>query len=929
MPTAVEQIIFTAVPNGISAGNLQISVHVAPTLSGGSTGTLSDFSDFQNWPSLMSSEGHLRLTFTNTGKSVLGTARVAAMTTSVLRNDLWQALFSPASTIRYSARDAAEAHFATTPIVSYPSDQIASFLQSTYTALTVGSPSSYPSAQTLADSYGDLGFGGGEERNRLLGLWNSLAAARVTAPPSGGQIPYANNWSGTSIALGMAALRFYHMPPLYQLPPNQNVPPAPSLPTIDFHRALTFIGQHRTLQRALGLVFDVVVPITEITFGSSLSDFYVQAEPCNVDGAVFSSRSGVTYTPIVPRVQCDASSSVFQAHAASSQIVGRQLTLGDTTSFVVYEIDVDGGGLKTAQFADNLKLAQQPQSGTVDSQNGPAPDAPTAYAPPALRSSGLTVAAVNRGLAFAAALQGSAKMSDRALRNDRAVPDLTAEDLVTGYVLDVYDSTTKNWHSTAMRDVVYTAGSITLNSTPPDEPGLDSPPRSQTSPTDPSQNQFNVPANIIRWTGWSNAAPRPGNPLADDGTASSGPGSGPFDELTDRDPAKRRDAAAAAVRHGIRTPRACRRHRRQRSAADERLARVDRRQRQHRLAGGHVADEPRACGPAGLRPARADRLTRRIHVERLAAPGRVAQAARDPRHRQLSVLGARHSRPTGSPKDSPNCTASSTPAPAARSTGVRATYNLITPRESSTYPLSAQTTPSGSPLWEPITLTDAVPFLPDPLARGGTLFVLDGPLTGDSYQFDFDPTSGKSWPFAQPYGIVLAPGATQQATKDATARQLTFTLTPGDTVPLQLSSYVNDTDLPKLGMAWWIIDYYKGAANVPAALGKAIVSGLTWSITPYTPLELVYAVQKPLLTPVFTSMSPLKELGWTYAEIHGDITYSPKSTARTDLIAGWQEPVDNGPGTGAPLGPGLAGHDDAAQTIDGLHDSELAGAEGV
>jgi len=42
MPTAVEQIIFTAIPNGVPTGTdvgmLSISVQVAPTLSGGATG---------------------------------------------------------------------------------------------------------------------------------------------------------------------------------------------------------------------------------------------------------------------------------------------------------------------------------------------------------------------------------------------------------------------------------------------------------------------------------------------------------------------------------------------------------------------------------------------------------------------------------------------------------------------------------------------------------------------------------------------------------------------------------------------------------------------------------------------------------------------------------------------------------------------------
>ena len=101
MPTAVEQIMWTAVPNGIGTAAtggqvLNLSVHVSPTLSGGSTGTLTDFPDFQNWPAFVGSgrDGHIHVDFTDGSHNPLGSTTIA-IDTSVLDNALWAALFNP------------------------------------------------------------------------------------------------------------------------------------------------------------------------------------------------------------------------------------------------------------------------------------------------------------------------------------------------------------------------------------------------------------------------------------------------------------------------------------------------------------------------------------------------------------------------------------------------------------------------------------------------------------------------------------------------------------------------------------------------------------------------------------------------------------------------------------------------------------------
>ncbi len=904
MPTAVEQIMWTAVPNGIGTGAtggqvLNLSVFVSPTLSvtGGTlTGTLSDFPDFQNWPQLVSSsrDGHIHVAFTDGSGTALG-ATTIAIDPSVVNNALWLALFSPAGSIQYMAREPYEFKLTTTPVVSYPADQVANFLKSTYTNLAINSPTSYPSVDSLGSIYGQLGYANQDGIEELGILWNFLSSQRLNPPASGagGKAPYYNDWSTTSIEDAFAALRFYHMAP--GMGPGKSQPPPPvALPTVDFHRALTFIGDHRTLQRALGLVFDVSVSTAVLpSLTSSVnSDIYVRAYASNVDGTQSFGGSGVTYTGLTPRTQCNASTSVFEAHPATGQIVGRQLTLGDPSSFSIYEIDVDGGGLKTTQFADNLKLAQQPRSNEPSSSNGPAPDAPQSYAPPSLRSSGLTVAAVNRGKSFVTQLNNA-----NAIFQASPLPDLTAEDLVKGFVLDVYDAAGKTWHSTSMRDVEYVVSSASITLGPvTDEPGTDAPPRMQNDPTNSSQTQLNLPENLIRWNGWSNAAPRYGTPLADDGSTnlSSGPGSGPFNQLAITGPS----GSGPVTPHPGSLPRL-----RYGSEYALRARVVD-------IAGNVIAlNDPNAAG-VGDALDRVSPLSAFGRHEPIGSPDIYTSNTNPLPGESLKRLVIRDidASPSSDRTFAPNRIAESfAELHSEFDTGSGGAldptaYSLIVGAESQRYPGSL--TPSGVQVWNPITLTAPVPFLPDPLARGGTLFVTLGPLTGQHYQFDFNPASGQKWPAYQPYGIVFKPGAVQNVALDATTRQLTFETTKGDTVTMQLSSYMNGGDLLKFGLAWWIAAFY-APGTPPAALGDSIVEGLTWAFTPWTTLELVYAVQKPLLIPKFANMFADKVLGQTFATIGGDITYSPKSTARTDLLAAWGDPVDNGPGTGTPQGPGV------------------------
>jgi hypothetical protein len=231
------------------------------------------------------------------------------------------------------------------------------------------------------------------------------------------------------------------------------------------------------------------------------------------------------------------------------------------------------------------------------------------------------------------------------------------------------------------------------------------------------------------------------------------------------------------------------------------------------------------------------------------------------------------------------------------------TYNEIVNRESARYP-DPPANPATAP--KPITLTAAVPFLPDPLARGAALTVTNGTLVNQTIPFDFSPASGGSWPNYRPFGLQLVPGAAapsdakQSFTVDNTHRLVTFRLTEADTIVVNLTSTCKTGDVPLFAL---------GYVDGVALDANAVATGQYWAITPNVQLELIYAVQKPLLTPEFSSLpTPGRNAGDTFADLIGDLVWSPKSTSTIDVLANWGEPVDDpvnnlpvqGPGTPNP-----------------------------
>lgn len=902
MATPTETVKWVAVPNGYdSSGNLLLSIVVAPELAGGSTGTLADFPDFQDWPSTLQNQS--LSFFVNFQKDSTAADVFVTIPTGKLNSTLWKTLFP--STLSYGPPDPIQDRFRSVAVASYPALQISDFVQGQYQSY---SPSEVPTLNTLKSVYGPIsdvlvGVAQGGAGGAAVNPHFQRLARERAAVSKGGTVPHANDFSAASHTDAFAAQAFYHLP-------GAAAPPPPGVETVDFHRALTFVGQHGVLQRALGLVFDLAISPDVIrgysnVFGASVSDVFVSVLIRSGQGLPFTPSSGVTYTEITPRTHCDGSASTsaaptFEAHPKTANIApGRQLQVNTPTSssgpapYLVHVMDIDTAGLRASSFATQVQLAQAPAAiNPLHVSSFRLPDlATTTMEPPMIRSNGLTLTEVNRGVNFATSIARAFSLLDatEAFINDphaSQIPDLTAEDLVRGYVLDVVDTTNNVWRSTAERVATYSSPAssptVTLSSStaaPFDEASTQAPPRSQSSPTDASSQQANVSEVVLRYNGWSNAAPRPGKVLQDSDSQATGPDD-PFSSALKIDvspPAGRLPPLRFGHTYAMRA--------RivdvannvigvdQGAGVGDSLGRVS----DPMVYGRHEAiGSPDVYSQSS--PRLAESLVRLV-VRDIDGAG-TSMRALAPQRSQEPFAEWHGLFDSGGALD-----------PSSFGSNNQTTYNEIIGRESAHYP-----EPAVPPA--PIDPTQHVPYLPDPLAKGAVLSFVDGSLSAlqppkNPRFFDFSQPSGGSrggdWPNYKPFSLVLAPvasGGSPDVQFDQANRVIKATINPADTVIAQLSSTCDLADIDLFALK----DLFPSGTfdHAEAAAGKY------WAITPFVTLEFIYAVQKPLITPEFpTFPAPPRQIGDTFAPLEADLTWSPKSTGKVDLLADWGDPVDD------------------------------------
>lgn len=203
------------------------------------------------------------------------------------------------------------------------------------------------------------------------------------------------------------------------------------------------------------------------------------------------------------------------------------------------------------------------------------------------------------------------------------------------------------------------------------------------------------------------------------------------------------------------------------------------------------------------------------------------------------------------------------------------------------------------------------PYLPDPLAVGialrglpglvdtvaddsGSLTIVDVPVdtaSGETEPLLLIPFTGV-WPDLEPLRIRVAEPEMRAAPKppphwDAAQRLLTIYLQKAASVAVSYSCYVGPEGLDIHGIWDWL-----DGGTTADRLRELAENGAHWMISPSRALTLVHAVQRPLLPAHFvagTMTATKTNHGDTAADLAGTLALHVASTGRIDILGRWQD----------------------------------------
>lgn len=334
------------------------------------------------------------------------------------------------------------------------------------------------------------------------------------------------------------ANRFYQRPENtrpYQRLPVAGAASAPvKVPEFDFHRLASSFADAPELMRELGLVMDAVVADGRklVDQAQSLPQHVLQQKMAlevkhdiafDVSTEESTPATAVWLTP--ERFTCDTRTPRHRAgllRLSGTRAIGtqEQQFKGVDRGFALTAVDPDGAALKTVSFALTLQDHLTKVSNPLDPDTLSKPGELTyttsqGESVAALRSGGITL--VEHGRASNVADETIAS----SLKNDAVNSHLGnkivfyAEDVLRGYRVDVFTEKTGVWNSLCQRVAEYGWAAGEGPEIPPvKDEGYVSGASTTTKPADelaPGATQDHyLHESLVKWTGWSLIAPRPG-----------------------------------------------------------------------------------------------------------------------------------------------------------------------------------------------------------------------------------------------------------------------------------------------------------------------------------------------------------------------------------------------------------------------------------
>ncbi|WP_149262623.1 hypothetical protein [Actinomadura sp. K4S16] len=668
----------------------------------------------------------------------------------------------------------------------------------------------------------------------------------------------------------------------------------PDQPEIDFHQMLSALGDHPHLLRRLGLVFDLSVPADRAPRGDM--DQAVRLIP-----SWQSLLPAGASTDVMPYTWYVREPDLFAARGRGATKLGsltRGLIMLPEEQFSVEQVDIDGAVQKA--------LAMEPTD---------------ASGFPALRTSGFSLVRDGRAAFLMDDLDLAARLEEDLARHSTIV--LFADDLVRGHRLDVWDEDAGRWFSLHERSVDYTVPGDPANSAQ----AVRAEGFFQVSlarPAGANAARLYVHERVVSWDGWSLSGPRPGKVLSEDPRSPdpADPATMPKRIPNTASTALPLEIEAAVLPGSLPRLRFGRRYRFRVRTVDlagngPALAEAPDLGRDYRLPGGEPAVfrrfEPVPAPPLMPR----SRFTEGQTVDRLVIRSTPGQSApdytrafnEDPLVREQGhpAYAAEDERHVVAPKAALQLVewhgmldaAIGSPDPAAR----REVYDLAR-RESGALDdpslpgveVVTVTRPDGTEIDRYVVHTGddlAVPYLPDPMSAGAVVHGLPG---ADAVEVGWD---GAQWHRPRSFRLRIADGDAAPQW-DAGSRVLTVPLPQGRTATVRVASRAAPDEVSDLmGVLAWCREELDTGQLDPVML--AARNNRHWMVTPWREVELVHAVQRPLAAPDLELWPGFaRDRGDTFVHLFGQVTVSPHTTERIDLLAEWREQVDD-PALGHPF----------------------------
>jgi hypothetical protein len=905
---AKQSLLWTALPNGYTDTQtaLRVSVLVSPRLDAeAEPQELKTFSHFEKWPETLA-QSKFTLHFgpsdqvTIAGNDTTSTSHVDT-TLGGPDTSVWNALFPPTTFVRgFAFSDHSKER-----VLSYPAMKIDELVGTLYSSLAATAGDDLPKVTEILNNpdWGKVISAVAEIDRRFLDQDHKLRDARQQFNRF-----REDGFNGLeSPATELALFQLFHTPPSTEITGKYNFPPphpksfakwrgfeqtklpAPSdfAKELDFHRIVAAMNQFPTLLRKLGLVVDFIIAKSEFNNAANQAlSVTVDLPPLPLGSpvapAVASMQTRTLLDPKrflpVPRV----------TPGAGDYTASDGLLVLSPNRFRLIQIDGDGAGLKVMNFARTLSRMDGQKEKQVD------PVTKTEYeeGAPALRNAGMMLVHTDRGAMLKNSFDRQKTQNDlvQQLHGGATVtpPQLFAEDVVRGYRIDIWDSKTKRWRSLCQRTAEYDINASEVLLQVEEEGTLR---LGATKSPDPASNQDLVWLHeaLVSWTGWSLCARAPGRTIHHDSTSHEDPVG---DAEATVPPGLRMKTRFNALLGSLPRLRYGRKYWIRARVVD--------------LAANSLPPNPKDFGPES--PSK--HAVTYLRYEPISPPSltlvkpAAAPVEAPAEGESMERLAVRTFNDTTA-KNTVTITATARRFAVPSRTNHReaelhgmldhngkvdpATFTMLTAKDNS---FSQETLLLGGPLAEPVPTIfgvceegQALPYLPEPLALEVVARIFGHPNFAASALIPiplYKPTT--SWPDAEPFKIHLYENPADQPHFDEVTRTLFIPLPKAIRATLRLSVRPTRGALELLGpWSWLTTDAQKKRAQ----------RGQHWMLTPWRNVELVHAVQKPLITPTITQIRIDRGKDDKYASPNFTATCSIKSTDHLDLRADWNEPIED------------------------------------